>query len=97
MALRFLEIVVPEEATNDVLKIIEGAQITNFWQTCSCENRSIFKLIVAAEKAETLLDILEKKYSHLEDFHMVLLPLEAWLLEPAWPQWSKHIVIPGIH
>lgn len=77
MALRLLEIVVPEEVTGEVLKIIEEAQITNFWQTCSCESRNIFKLIVAAEKTETLLDELEKKYGHLEEFHMVLLPVEA--------------------
>ena len=77
MALRLLEIVVPEEGTGDVLKIIEEAQITNFWLTCSCENRNIFKLIVAAEKTEKLLDTLEKKYGNREEFHMVLLPLEA--------------------
>jgi len=77
MALRLLEIVVPEEVTNEVFTIIEEAQVTNFWQTCSCESRSIFKLIVAAEKAEKLLDALEKKYGHFEDFHLVLLPLEA--------------------
>jgi uncharacterized hydrophobic protein (TIGR00341 family) len=77
MALRLLEIVVPEEGTGDVLKIIEEAGISNFWLTCSCENRNIFKLIVPAEKTENLLDTLEKKYGHLKDFHMVLLPLEA--------------------
>jgi len=77
MALRLLEIVVPEEATGEVLAIIEEAAITNFWLTCSCENRNIFKLIVTAEKTEGLLDTFEKKYSGLEDFHMVLLPLEA--------------------
>ena len=77
MALRLLEIVVPEEATPDVLKIIEEGQITNFWQTCSCESRNIFKMIIAAEKTEKLLDTLQKKYGHLENFHMVLLPLEA--------------------
>jgi len=77
MALRLLEIVVPEEATGEVLSIIEEAKITNFWLTCSCENRNIFKLIVSAEKTEGLLDTFEKKYGHHEDFHMVLLPLEA--------------------
>ncbi|MBW2522271.1 MAG: TIGR00341 family protein, partial [Deltaproteobacteria bacterium] len=77
MALRLLEIVVPEEATPDVLKIIEEGQITNFWQTCSCESRNIFKMIIAAEKTEKLLDTLQKKYGHLDSFHMVLLPLEA--------------------
>jgi len=77
MALRLLEIVVPEEVTGEVLRIIEGAQITNFWQTCSCENRSIIKMIVAADKTEGLLDNFEKKYGSLEDFHMVMVPLEA--------------------
>jgi hypothetical protein len=77
MALRLLEIVVPEEVTGDVLKIIEAAKVTNYWLTCSCENRNIVKMIVTAEKTENLLDTFEKKYGGLEDFHMVLLPLEA--------------------
>jgi len=77
MALRLLEIVVPEEGMGEVLKIIEAARITNFWMTCSCENRNIFKMIVTAEKTESLLDEFEKKFGFMEDFHMVLLPLEA--------------------
>ncbi len=77
MALRLLEIVVPEEAAGEVLNIVAENQITNFWQTCSCESRNIFKMISAAEKTENLLDTLQKKYGHLENFHMVLVPLEA--------------------
>ncbi|KPK26516.1 MAG: hypothetical protein AMJ61_08705 [Desulfobacterales bacterium SG8_35_2] len=77
MALRLLEIVVPEEATGEVLTIVEEAKVTNFWLTCSCENRSILKMILTAEKTESMLDTFEKKYGHLEDFHMILLPLEA--------------------
>jgi len=77
MALRLLEIVVPEDVTAEVMTIIEEAKITNFWLTCSCENRNIFKLIITAEKAESLLDTFETKYGRFDDFHMVLLPLEA--------------------
>lgn len=77
MAIRLLEIVVPEEVTGEVLAIVKGEKVTNFWLTCSCESRNIFKMIVTAEKTESLLDIFEKKYGHIEDFHMVLLPLEA--------------------
>ena len=77
MALRLLEIVVPEDVTGEVLALVQEANIVNFWLTCSCENRNIFKLIVPAEKTEGLLDTFEKKYGALEDFHMVLLPLEA--------------------
>ena len=77
MALRLLEIVVPEEVTGEVLAIVKEEKVTNFWLTCSCESRNIFKMIVTAEKTESLLDTFEKKYGHIEDFHMVLLPLEA--------------------
>lgn len=77
MALRLLEIVVPEEKTKEVLAVIEEAGLTNFWLTCSCENRNVFKMIVTAEKTEGLLDTFEKKYGGLEDFHMALLALEA--------------------
>jgi uncharacterized hydrophobic protein (TIGR00341 family) len=77
MALRLLEIVAPEEATGEVLSIVEEAGVSNFWLTCSCENRNIFKMIITAEKTEGLLDTFEKKYGGLEDFHMVLLALEA--------------------
>jgi uncharacterized hydrophobic protein (TIGR00341 family) len=77
MALRLLEIVVPEEVTGEVLAIVEEEKVTNFWLTCSCENRNIFKMIVTAEKTESLLDTFEKKYGGVADFHMVLLPLEA--------------------
>ena len=77
MALRLLEIVVPEEVTGEVLAIVNEEKVTNFWLTCSCESRNIFKMIVTAEKTESLLDTFEKKYGHIEDFHMVLLPLEA--------------------
>ena len=77
MALRLLEIVVPEEVTGEVLAIVKEEKVTNYWLTCSCESRNIFKMIVTAEKTESLLDTFEKKYGHIEDFHMVLLPLEA--------------------
>lgn len=77
MALRLLEIVVPEETTGEVLNIIAENGISNFWQTCSCGSRNIFKMIIASKKVENLLDTLQKKYGHMENFHMVLLPLEA--------------------
>lgn len=77
MALRLLEIVLPEQVTGEALKILEEFQISNFWLTCSCEERSILKIIIAAEKTESLLDTFEKKYGSHENFHLVLMPLEA--------------------
>ena len=82
MALRLLEIVVPEEVTGEVFKIIETAQITNFWQTCSCESRAIYKLILPAESTEKIMDELEKRYGHSSEFHLALLPVEATFPSP---------------
>ena len=77
MALRLLEIVVPEEHAGEVLKIIEEAQVSNYWQTCSCESMVVYRLILPAEDTEKIMDSLEKRYAVSTDFHMALLPIEA--------------------
>ena len=77
MALRLMEVIVPEQFYNDVSGIIEENEISDYWQTCSCESRVIFKIILQAEKTESLMDQFESKYKHLDDFRPVLLPLEA--------------------
>jgi len=77
MALRLLEIVVPEEHVGEVLKSIEEAQVLNYWQTCSCKSMVIYKLILPAEDTERIMDSLEKRYADSTDFHMALLPIEA--------------------
>ena len=82
MALRLLEIVIPEEHVNEVLAIIEEAKIENYWQTCGCESRVIYKLILPAENTEKIMDELEKRYGQSNEFHMALLPVEATFPSP---------------
>jgi len=82
MALRLLEIVIPEEYVNEVLAMIDEAKIENYWQTCSCESRVIFKLILPVENTEKIMDELEKRYGKSSEFHMALLPVEASFPSP---------------
>lgn len=82
MALRLLEIVIPEQHVTEVLETIEEAQITNYWQTCSCESRVIYKLILPAESTEKIMDELEKRYGQSSEFHMALMPVEATFPSP---------------
>ena len=82
MALRLLEIVIPEEHVNEVLAMIEEAKIENYWQTCSCESRVIYKLILPVENTEKIMDELEKRYGKSSEFHMALLPVEASFPSP---------------
>lgn len=82
MALRLLEVIIPEQHFNEVSGLLEQNEISNYWQTCSCESKIIFKIILQAEKTESLMDQFESKYKHLPDFRFILLPLEASFPSP---------------
>jgi uncharacterized hydrophobic protein (TIGR00341 family) len=82
MALRLLEVIVPEQYFNEVSDLLNRNEITDFWQTCSCESKIIFKIILHAGRTEDLMNQLERKYGHLEHFRLVLLPLEASFPSP---------------
>lgn len=77
MALRLLEVIVPEQHFNDVSELLKQNEISDYWQTCSCESQIIFKIILQAEKSEELIDQFENKYKHLESFRLILFTLEA--------------------
>lgn len=77
MALRLLEVILPEENFNDVSELLKQNEITDYWQTCSCESKIIFKIILQVEKTEELIDQFENRYKHLESFRLILFPLEA--------------------
>lgn len=77
MALRLLEVIVPEQHHNDIVELLKKNGISDHWQTCGCESNVIFKIILQVEKTEDLIDQFERKYGHLADFRLILFPLEA--------------------
>lgn len=86
MALRLVEIVLPEDTEKDVEDILVGFQIIQMWLERSPEKRIFMKLLIAADKAEAVLDVLEKRYSKREEFRIVLLPVEAALPREEEPE-----------
>ncbi len=77
MALRLLEIIIPEQYANEVSQLFAKSEVDNYWQTCGCETEVIFKTIIPAEKTEHIMDTLENRYAHIKEFRLVLLPVEA--------------------
>lgn len=77
MALRLLEIIVPEQHFKDVSEVLKQNEIADFWQTCGCDSKIIFKIILQVEKTEGLIDHFESKYKHLDGFRLILYPVEA--------------------
>lgn len=51
--------------------------------TCGCESNNIFKIILRVEETEAIINALEQSYSHMEQFRMILLPLEATIPSPS--------------
>ncbi len=77
MALRLLEIILPEQYGGQVSELLIQNEVNDHWFTCGCDSKVIIKIILQAEKTELIMDALERKYGHLEGFRLVLLPLEA--------------------
>lgn len=77
MALRLLEVIIPEQHFNEVSELLKQNEISDFWQTCSCEAKIIFKIILQVEKTEGVIDQFESKYKHLDSFRLILFPVEA--------------------
>ena len=82
MALRLMEIVVPEQYSNETLALLTQHNVVDYWLTCGCESNSIFKIILQVEKTEAIINAVEKRFGHIQEFRMVLLPLEATIPSP---------------
>lgn len=82
MALRLLEIVLPEEDENTAQDLLKDFDIIHFWHERGHEEKVFLKLLLPAEKTEAVLDVLEKRFSSKEAFRMTLLPVEASIPRP---------------
>ena len=86
MALRLLEIVVP------CAQIVEAETVLNgndppplrVWRATDSSDSSctVLKALLDASETEPILDSLQRRFGKFEDFHMVLLPVEAALPRP---------------
>ncbi len=82
MALRLMEIIVPKENIAEAHQLLEQAPIQGIWEESDAESKVLFKVLLPVEKTETVMDILEQRFSHTDGFSLVLLPVEASLPRP---------------
>ncbi|NIP29154.1 MAG: TIGR00341 family protein [Candidatus Dadabacteria bacterium] len=78
MPLRLIEVYIPiNEYTKQIKEEILNFQNFGVWQDYITENQKILRILVDAQEANEILDQLEKKYSNLKDFRIILLPVQA--------------------
>lgn len=82
MALRLVEIVLPQDTQENVEAILEEFQVTQVWLENGQDERIFMKLLIPAEKTEAVLDVFEKRFSSREFFRIILLPVEASIPRP---------------
>lgn len=77
MALRLVEIVLPERLRHTMDGMFDEIEVSNKWDLALSNDRCLTTLLLPAEKLEALLDEFERRYSHEEGFRLLLLPVEA--------------------
>lgn len=79
MALRLIEIFLPQSESAYFRELIKDESVIGFWQEESSDTGFFIKVLLSAEKTESFLDDLEKKFTAVEGFRVVMLPVEATL------------------
>lgn len=89
MALRLVEIVVPtartEEARTQVGQEV-GDHHRGLWALDLADDRTLLRLLLPAERCESLLDSLERRFAGEDGFRITLLAVEATVPRPEGPE-----------
>lgn len=77
MPLRLMEIVIPDTNSKKIKQLLDDKALIDSWWEEISEFGSLIKLLLPAEHTEVVLDILEREFSGVENFRVVLLAVEA--------------------
>ncbi|MGE3809423.1 MAG: DUF389 domain-containing protein, partial [Gemmataceae bacterium] len=81
MALRMMQIYLPRAADVAEDEMLAGRTVLARWRDCETE-QTVLHLVLPAEETEPIMDRFEERYAEMEDFHVVLYPVEGVLPRP---------------
>jgi uncharacterized hydrophobic protein (TIGR00341 family) len=79
MALRLLEMVVPEEHLGEVEELLREEPLMEIWYDRISEKQTLLKILATAEETEHLMDLLNQRFANDPWFRLILLPVAASL------------------
>lgn len=83
MALRLIEMLTPGIKQEECKKILEENDLVlDFWHDEVSDDKVSTKIIVRAEKSQTVLDELDEKFSEHPEYRIIVSPVEAMIPEP---------------
>lgn len=86
MALRLIEVILPQQFEHKVREILKDHEVLGIWQAGLARDQILIRVLLPTEKTEAVLDLLKKHYSHLDGFRVMLLSVEASLPRPEEPE-----------
>ncbi len=81
MALRVMQVFVPQASCMSIDELLEGRDVLGRWHD-EHQGQTILHLLVPAEETEPIMDRFEQHFAAVEGFHVVLFPVEAVLPRP---------------
>jgi len=81
MALRLMQIFLPDNADQEFDKLLEGREVLGRWRDEDA-HQIVLHLLVPVEETEPIMDRFEERYASLKGFHVILSPVEAVLPRP---------------
>lgn len=85
MALRLIELILPEDQIISAQEILQNCLALGIWNENLQENKILIRILLPAEKTEETMDTLEKHFSLVEGFRIILFPVEASVPRPEQP------------
>lgn len=82
MALRLIEVFLPLEEKDRIQDTLKDHKILGSWQEGLSEGKILIKLLLSTEETGAVLDLLEKRFSSVDGFRIILLPVEASIPRP---------------
>ena len=79
MALRLLEMVLQEKDGGEVRELLNHCKVLEHRQIRLADGEMLVRILLDAEQSETVLDLLEKRFTGAEGNRVVILPVEATL------------------
>lgn len=77
MATRLLEIFIPQERLGELEKMLDERPTHSKWFERMSDSKVHYKILVASEAVEGILNDLEKAFTYDEGFRVLIMPVEA--------------------
>lgn len=89
MALRILEVMLPQSAAEDVQEVLSNKELPQpiaVWQSRLSDEEIMVRIVAEAECTEAIMDAISQRLSHSQGFRILIVPLEGTIPRPEEPE-----------